>query len=226
MANQLCSHKKPSSARRWLFRFFALLLLIILGWLGLEQYRLRIAPVINIAEDGSVRINGHLIEITSEGLPPKVLEEMEGGPPAEDPRGQTSRKWRYPRTGVTPSIVRRVDGQMATYTGVLELGTTEHWDFPCWLEVRGQRWWLGPPGLQRSPPKSEVARCLHPDDDTTNGGEWYLNTHGGPLGLGFRYDYPLRWMHLDYFPRDQLNLAYIETKPFQGRTVTGKSGEW
>ena len=156
--NQQCSTMRRVSARRWLLRFFALLLLLILGWLGWQQYRVvqreAAAPVISIEEDGSVRVNGQLLVMGPDGMPPRVLEAAEGAPPVEETHAsyfegegwvradERPRHWRYPRSGVLLEIVRRVRAGTVYYAGMLYLVEEP----ACTLAVRGQRWWLGKPG--------------------------------------------------------------------------------
>ena len=161
-ANQRCDQTSRRPERRWLRGFFALLLLLILGWFGWEKYRLRLlqtaAPVISIAADGTVSINGRKIIIGADGLPPEALALVEGGPPVEvQVPGQMvvtagvkishldaswTREWHYPRTGLRVTITRQWMGRRVQYAGMLQVRR----DIPCTLEMRGQRWWLGRPG--------------------------------------------------------------------------------
>jgi len=183
LPNQHCAQGRRLSARRWFFGLFTFLLLLILGWLGWEQYQLiqrqAAAPVVSVAEDGTVRINGRVIVMPPDGLPPKVLEEMEGGPPVEEAQwGQVkadtlkafmaephwSRSWHYPRTGITVTIKREVTPGTVLYQTTLQAGRLYEEVHDYMLEFRGQHLWVGPPGPLSTPVQHQMQAIERPGE--------------------------------------------------------------
>ena len=147
--------------------------LLVLAWAGWEQAQLMrrqaAAPVVTVAADGTVRVNGWVLVPRADGLPPDLLTELEGAPPVEllDPEtlpgrwpeyrqgiayfqpnwrliyvgGGRTRRWLCPRTGLRFESFR--NGRCMLYLGGGLLFDPR--DSPGTVEVRGQRWWLGRP---------------------------------------------------------------------------------
>jgi len=216
------------SPRRWFFGLFTLLLLLILGWLGWAQWqftqRQAAAPVVSVAEDGTVRVNGREIVMPHDGLPPKVLEEMEGGPPVETPQRfpEEIRLWRYPRLGLTLVVENVARAGDPVYIGHMKMGH-DRWSFPATLEFRGQRWWLGPPGLLGPQRQRHLAPDLRAADGT-KATTWQPQDGNPKVSLDFHQHLPLERLGSDLFSSFELRGAIVELPTASGTTPAAGQG--
>jgi len=214
------------SRRRWFFTLFALIFLLILGWFGWEQWQLMkrqaAAPVVSVAEDGTVRINGRVLVIGPGGLPPVVLRD-EDGPRSEAERisgvyGSKSppkawrlgvaevlpHAWMYPRLGMSFLVASRLKGGVWRYRGLLTAG---QWaPLPdCTLEFRGRRWWLGKPGPLGALGLESFQRCLKPGDHVdARTMQWTLEEGGAQVLLVFRPQPLIPWLKSPLLTRPRL----------------------
>ena len=230
-ANQQCSKVGRVSARRRLFGFFALMVLLILGWFGWEQWQLvrlqAAAPVVSVADDGRVYINGVEIVIGTDGLPPKALEEVLGGPPEElPPQRETEmaqpgnpvevrirRSWRYPQPGPTLHITH--EHGLGTLEPVLQFDSGH----PGTVDFRGRRTWLGPEApFSRGVAKADLNAMIREGDlaaDTSVMGAgkhrfaWVFKSGPTVVELFLEEFRPLRSLHMHGFIRHRLEAALI-----------------
>jgi len=193
-------------ARRFFFGLFTLLLLLILGWLGWAQWQLiqrqAAAPVVSVAEDGTVRIHGHVLDITADGLPGPGFGALEGGPPVrvsplpDAYDGGGNRMWSCPRAGVmlltAPDEQTEKEGD---YQAVMLLGAGIEAQ-PATLEFRGQRWWLGPPGPLGAPGQRQMRAIVRSGDEADGFHIWQLKA-GDAVQVILAFAEPDLWPWLD-----------------------------
>jgi len=234
--NELCHQKRRVSSRRWLLALFTLLLLLILGWLGWEQWRFvqrqAAAPVVSVADDGRVYINGAELVIGPDGLPPKVLEEIGGGPPVEIehfltlPESQRAaltsmgylwRCWQYPRLGLTLQITRGLtpDGACG-YQARMSFGTEQ----PATVVLFGQYWWLGPPGpFTRRPVHGDLAAFARPGELMLPcSGVCVVKAGGTEVQVHCPWRAPLSWLGSLRFSSHPLSQVSVAT-PWVGARI-------
>ena len=231
--NQLCTRKRRLSIRRWVAGVIGLVLLGMAGWIviGQRQFAARqaAAPVVRIAEDGTVSLYGRELIIGADGLPPKWLEELEGGPPVDKTdtahwsawvaKGPVQRMWRYPRSGLLLSVLRRVQNGAGTvqYQGFLGFGAPHG----CTLEFRGQRWWLGPAGpLGGLRPEHVKAVAKAGEWDPASPERFSLAAGASRVQVYFVWFRPLHWLGSDWFKSPRYAIASVAIGA-QVRAATG-----
>lgn len=230
--NELCTQRRRVSPRRWLLSFFALMVLLIVGWFGREQWQFvqsqAAAPVVSVADDGRVYINGVEIVIGPDGLPPKALEEVLGGPPEElPPQRETEmaqpgnpvevrirRSWRFPQAGPTFYITH--EHGRGTLEPVLQFDSGH----PGTVEFRGRRTWLGPSApFARGVAKADLSAMIREGDlaaDTSVMGAgkhrfaWVFKSGPTVVELFLEEFRPLRSLHMHGFIRHRMEAAVIE----------------
>lgn len=231
--NQLCIpiRNRRLPAFRWLAALIALMItgstLVCFGWEQWQLFRSQsAAPVFSIAPNGRVFVNGHEIVIGPDGLPPKVLEEVGGGPPKdvlvldeqewekrlEAPRW--ARAWSYPRRGFFLYITRRVEGGAVEYQGRLTLGPAT---LPCTVELRGQRLWLGEPGPRGDATRGQFLGIATKGDyvNAKHDG-WILRSEGAQVWPAYKRAYPLSWLKFEFLARFSLTGALLNLPPVPG----------
>ena len=223
----------------WL-RVLGLAVLLVAALLAWEAWQVAreqaAAPVLSVAGDGTVSLNGQPLVIGADGTAPAMLAAIEGGPPVAamaakrvhlmfylrpllaDAQGDWSaRAWRYPRTGMLLTICGVESAGVVLYAGVLELG---QWGAPpaCTLRLRGHDIWLGRGALRQPAGPGDFEVIAKPGEWATSGaGSLWLQEGEAMVVPFFGREDLLPWLRLRWLASSRLSYAIIRTGVVMGQ---------
>lgn len=233
---------KTSRLRRvpaWL-RVLGLAVLLVAGWIAWDAWQIAreraAAPVLSVAADGTVSINGQPLVIGADGTAPAMLAAIEGGPPvaalpammeslqwfapsslAGAQGDWSARAWRYPRTGVMLTICGVERKGVVRYFSVLDLG---QWGAPpaCTLRLRGHDIWLGRGALRQPPGPGDFEHIAKSGEWATSGaGYLWLQEGEAKVVPFFEREDLFPWLRVRWLASSRLSHAIIRTGVVMGQ---------
>jgi hypothetical protein len=199
------SRQNVAARGKWLLAGFVVLLLGFCSIMSFSKHRqmsdrMAMLPLVSVAEDGAVTVNGHKLVITSEGQLPEALELVEGGPAQElklakfradtyEKDGITATDWIFPRTGIGIEVLKKkIDGSFKAMCllklDLKEVGNRLGIGFHGTFEFRGQKWWLVEDVMLNKRDFSSIVRPM----DIISRSEWVLTEGSSEITAIFERD--------------------------------------